>query len=95
MENELIDWMKDLFGYPSNAFGNLTSGGTLATVTAFIAARDHFNFAPEMMSKAVVYMSEQTNGCVAKSLQIIGMKTAIIRPEIDPERSWGGSYLYV
>lgn len=27
IENELIDWMKSIFGFPSTAIGNLTSGG--------------------------------------------------------------------
>ncbi len=32
MENELIDWMKTIFGFPKDAVGNLASGGSIANL---------------------------------------------------------------
>lgn len=39
LEHRVIRWMCDLVGYPADAGGTLTSGGTEATFTALLAAR--------------------------------------------------------
>ncbi|XP_035663697.1 uncharacterized protein LOC118407338, partial [Branchiostoma floridae] len=36
----LLEWMAELFGYPKGFHGNLTSGGSAATVIAMATARD-------------------------------------------------------
>ena len=36
----LIRWMCDLVGYPDNAGGDLTSGGSIANLSGIVAARD-------------------------------------------------------
>jgi glutamate/tyrosine decarboxylase-like PLP-dependent enzyme len=41
MEEELLDWMKQLFGFPKDAVGNLTSGGSIANMIALTATIDN------------------------------------------------------
>ena len=40
IEHQVIRWMSDLVGYPASSGGTLTSGGTEATFTALLAARN-------------------------------------------------------
>ena len=40
IEHVVLDWMKDMFGFPTSAVGNLTSGGSIANLIAMTAARD-------------------------------------------------------
>src|SRR5690606_8663104 len=40
IENAVTQWMAGLIGYPEGAAGTLTSGGSLANLTAIVAARD-------------------------------------------------------
>jgi L-2,4-diaminobutyrate decarboxylase len=40
IEHQVIRWMSDLVGYPAGSGGTLTSGGTEATFTALLAARN-------------------------------------------------------
>ena len=40
IEHVLLDWMKEMFGFPEIAVGNLTSGGSIANLLAMTAARD-------------------------------------------------------
>ncbi|MAP55824.1 aminotransferase class I/II-fold pyridoxal phosphate-dependent enzyme [Altibacter sp.] len=79
MENELIDWMKSIFGFPKEAVGNLTSGGSIANLIALTAARDHHRVCLERIPTSVIYVSEQVHHCIQKALRIIGLDSVIIR----------------
>lgn len=79
IENELIDWMKAIFGFPKNAVGNLTSGGSIANLIALTAARDKKNIKGNLIENSVIYVSEQVHHCIFKALQIIGLRDIIIR----------------
>ncbi len=79
MENELIDWMKSIFGFPETAIGNLTSGGSIANLIALTAARDKFGIKSEIITKSVIYVSSQVHHCINKALRIIGLEDVIIR----------------
>jgi len=79
LENELINWMKSIFGFPKNAIGNLTSGGSIANLIALTAARDKHKIKNEKITKSVVYLSPQAHHCIHKALRIIGLEDVIIR----------------
>ncbi len=79
MENQLINWMGELIGYKEGFAGNLTSGGSIANLTAIVAARDAFNIKGRDVEKTVIYASEQMHHCVNKAIRIAGMNEAIIR----------------
>ena len=79
IENELINWMKSIFGFPTNAIGNLTSGGSIANLIAITAARDKHQIKNEKIPKSVVYLSPQVHHCIQKALRITGLEDVIIQ----------------
>lgn len=76
MENHLINWMKDMIGYPKEALGNLASGGSIANLIGVVTAREAKNLHPKDYDNLVVYISQQTHHCVHKALNIAGLQHA-------------------
>ena len=79
LENQLIRWTAELIGYPEEALGNVTSGGSIANLTALATARDAKKITPERISKSVIYITEQTHHCVHKAVRIAGLSHCIQR----------------
>lgn len=79
MENELIRWMCRLVGYPEGSLGNLSSGGSIANLIAFVTARDAKKITSDRVKKAVIYLTEQVHHCVHKAIRIGGLGEAIVR----------------
>ena len=72
IELVVLDWLKRWLGYPETAGGILTSGGSAASVDAFVAARE----AAGNPERATVYMSDQSHSAHVRAARIIG-----VRPE--------------
>lgn len=79
IENELLNWMKGVFGFPMDAIGNLTSGGSIANLIALTAARDKHQIKNERVTKSVIYLSPQIHHCIHKAIRIIGLEDVQIR----------------
>ncbi|GAB4539789.1 MAG: aminotransferase class I/II-fold pyridoxal phosphate-dependent enzyme [Anaerolineae bacterium] len=79
IENMLLRWMADTVGYPDTAAGNLTSGGSLANLTAIVTARDAHGIAPDVVSRSVVYVTQHTHHCIHKALHVAGLGNCIRR----------------
>jgi aromatic-L-amino-acid decarboxylase len=79
IENEILSWMKSIFGFPEDAAGTLTSGGSIANLIALTAARDQHKIKSDKITKSVVYLSPQTHHCINKALKIIGLEDVILR----------------
>lgn len=79
VENQVIRWLTSVIGYPAQAFGNLTSGGSIANLTAIKAARDAHGINASNVRKAVVYFGEQTHHSVYKALNVTGLYEAVMR----------------
>lgn len=85
VENQVIDWSKQMFGFPSTASGILLSGGSLANITAMITARNNFDsrVRPEgllsLTSQLVIYASSETHTCVRKGAEMIGIGSKYMR----------------
>lgn len=75
LELTVTDWMRTWIGYPETAGGILTSGGSAATVDAFVAARE----AAGHPNRPVVYMSDQAHGAQKKAALIAGIRREHIR----------------
>ena len=73
MENRLIDWMAEMIGYPKETGGYLSSGGSMANLTAVHAAREEAGLKASDIPNTVVYLSEQTHHCVERALKICGL----------------------
>jgi aromatic-L-amino-acid decarboxylase len=76
LEWALVRWMCELVGYPESAAGDLTSGGSVSTLSAMVAARDACGIGPDRTADACVYMSEQAHHCIGKALHVAGLGEA-------------------
>ncbi len=79
MTNMLIKWMADLVGYPQMAAGNLSSGGSIANLTAVITARDAKRIKGKNYHRCVVYCTEHVHHCIDKAINIAGMRDCVRR----------------
>lgn len=79
MEHACLNWLKELFEFPKNTIGNLTSGGSIANLIGLTAARDFHNVLSRPVNESVVYMSKHTHHCVHKALRIIGLANVTVR----------------
>lgn len=75
VELVVLDWFRRWLGYPDGAGGLLTSGGSAASIDAFVAAREAAGN-PERPS---VYMSDQSHGSQARAAMITGVGREAIR----------------
>ena len=73
LELVVLEWFRRWLGYPDGASGIFASGGSSATLNAFVAAREGAGN-PE---RPVVYLSDQTHGAIARAARVVG---------VDPER---------
>jgi glutamate/tyrosine decarboxylase-like PLP-dependent enzyme len=73
MEGALIRWMNELVGYPHCAAGDLTSGGSMATLSAVVTARDAREIAPSRVPQSCMYLTRQAHHCVGSALHVAGL----------------------
>ncbi|NNF27376.1 MAG: aminotransferase class V-fold PLP-dependent enzyme [Gemmatimonadetes bacterium] len=79
MENLMVRWMADIIGYPEGAGGDLSSGGSIANLTAIVTAREAKGVDSERVRRSVIYATEQVHHCVGKAIGIAGLKEAPVR----------------
>jgi glutamate/tyrosine decarboxylase-like PLP-dependent enzyme len=72
LENACVRWLADVVGYPGEAAGALTSGGSIANLSAIVAARDAF----DRDGGGAVYVAPTAHHCVDKALKIAGRGNA-------------------
>ena len=75
LENACCAWLAQVIGYPAASAGTLTSGGSLANLTAIVTARE----ASDPDGGGAVYMTRFVHQCVGKALNISGRGRAPIR----------------
>lgn len=75
IELVVLDWFRDWIGYPETASGLFTSGGSAASLDAFVAAREAAG-APE---RATVYMSDQSHSALVRAATIVGIRPERVR----------------
>lgn len=79
MERVLVRWLADEIGYPDSAEGDLTSGGSIATLSAIIAARQAFEIRARDVEQRVIYMTDLTHHTFIKALRIAGLGECPLR----------------
>jgi len=73
MEGALVKWMCELVGYPETAAGDLTSGGSMATLSALVAARDVHGIGPAEIPDSCIYLTHQAHHCIGTALHVAGL----------------------
>ena len=79
MEDLLLDWMARVVGYPATADGNIASGGSIASLTAIVAAREAAGLRARDFDRAVVYATPHIHQCVHKAIRVAGMGETVKR----------------
>jgi len=80
VDQEVVNWCKEIIGFSSTASGILLSGGSMANITALCVARNHqLNKAIRRKGlyasdkKLVLYCSVGTHSCIEKAASILGL----------------------
>ena len=76
LEHSVIDWMCRLFELPETASGVLLSGGSVANLTAVVAARSRMG---EDFSDGTIYLSERVHHSMSKAASIAGIRADRLR----------------
>jgi aromatic-L-amino-acid decarboxylase len=77
LEMNTVRWFCEIVGYPLGAGGILTSGGSLANLSAVVAAR--VAKLGEAFLDGTIYVSDQVHHCVDKAARIAGFPRANLR----------------
>jgi aromatic-L-amino-acid decarboxylase len=78
VELVVLDWFKEFVGYPTTAGGLLTGGGSEATLTALLVARERLGY--EERQRAVLYVTEQRHWSVDRAAKVIGLRPDQLHP---------------
>jgi aromatic-L-amino-acid decarboxylase len=77
MEHGVLRWLCREFQLPGTAGGLITTGGSMATLSAIVAARHHK--LGEDFARGTLYVTAHTHHCVAKAARVAGFPAARIR----------------
>ncbi len=73
MERQLVQWMAGVLGYPAGAGGDLTSGGSMANLTAIIAARETMGIRARQVESSCIYTTADSHHCIDKAIRAAGL----------------------
>ena len=86
VEAQVLNWLKQLLGYPAEASGLLVSGGSMANLVGLAVARNAMagldvrqsgvSASPKRMT---VYASSETHSSVQKAIELLGLGTDSLR----------------
>ena len=77
IEANVVRWFADLVGYPAQARGVLTTGGSMANFTALVTARR--SRLPENFLPGTIYASDQVHHSVVKAALMAGFPAEAVR----------------
>jgi aromatic-L-amino-acid decarboxylase len=76
LEWNALRWIADAFGYPPEARGTFTSGGSLASFAGVVAARHAILGSNHAQGR--VYLTDQTHHSIERALHVAGLDPALI-----------------
>ena len=80
VERLVLNWFKEMLGFPADSMGLLVSGGSMASLIALAVAR-HVKAGFDVrrqgvqgaQRKLVLYLSEEGHGCLRKAAELMGI----------------------
>ena len=89
VERQVLEWMKELVGFPRESMGLLVSGGSVAAIIGLTVARNvalhkrgwdvRTNGVQNTPGRLIVYRSSETHGCNQKATELLGIGSANLR----------------
>ncbi len=86
VEAQVIDWFKELLGFPADSSGLMVSGGSMANWVGLVVARyakAGFDVRKEGLygssRRLIVYCSTETHSSVRKAIEVMGMGSESLR----------------
>jgi aromatic-L-amino-acid decarboxylase len=86
VERQVIQWFKQLVGFPAESMGLLVSGGSAAALTGLAVARHikaGFDVRTEGLQnehpRLIVYKGAEGHGCNQKAVELLGLGSANLR----------------
>lgn len=80
IDTQVVDWCKEMVGFPASASGTLVSGGTMANMICLTVARNvmaGIDVRAEGMGAVIqplrFYSSDQVHSCHQKGLEVLGL----------------------
>ena len=77
LETNVLRWFCRVVGFPERALGLLCSGGSLATLSAVVSARE--KMLGSDFSRGMIYTSDQGHHCIGKAARIAGFPVERVR----------------
>jgi aromatic-L-amino-acid/L-tryptophan decarboxylase len=93
VDKQVVNWCKEMMGFPTEASGILLSGGSIANITAITVARNAFDTKiraeglAAMPGALTMYGSTETHSCLQKAAEVNGIGTAGFR-KIDVDANY-------
>ena len=85
-ERQVIDWLRQIVGFPDGSSGTLTSGGSVANLIALTVARNRaarIDLREQGLAALErplrFYASDQVHGCRQKAVELLGMGNRALR----------------
>ena len=80
IDDQVVDWFKELMGFPPDASGTLTSGGSMANMVAHTVARNA-KAGVDVRAEGILsmpqplryYASDQVHSCHQKAIETLGL----------------------
>jgi aromatic-L-amino-acid/L-tryptophan decarboxylase len=84
LEANALDWLREWMGFPPEARGLFTTGGSMATFNAIVCGRERYLGAE--IRRGVLYTSDQAHHSVLKSAKLAGVMPDRVRPIASDDR---------
>lgn len=83
VDQQVINWCKELLNFPATGSGILLSGGSMANLTGLLVARQSAN-RQQMRQRGidkglVLYCSAEAHSCVQKAVEVMGLGSDALR----------------
>ncbi len=86
VEAQVIDWLKEMFGFPEGASGLLVSGASMANLVGLTVARNTlagYDIRSQGLRagarQMVLYASQEVHSCVHKAVELLGLGREALR----------------
>lgn len=86
VEHQVLNWCKQILGFPDQSSGLIVGGGSVANITALIVARNTFmdgiikkKGLRDADGQLVMYCSNETHNCIFKAAETIGIGSDYLR----------------